>query len=97
MEIRSDTMSSVLALDLETKNMSYDIGGFGNTHMFQVSTVSTWDGNTATVYVENPIIDSISKSGYVTKSLRDLKYDLDSNSIFLAMETFGQIGVLTPK
>ena len=72
-------MSSVLALDLETKNMSYDIGGFGNTHMFQVSTVSTWDGNTATVYVENPIIDSISKSGYVTKSLRDLKYDLDDH------------------
>ena len=30
---------SVLAIDLETKNMSYDIGGFGNTHMFQVSTV----------------------------------------------------------
>ena len=59
--------------------MSYDIGGFGNTHMFQVSTVSTWDGNTATVYVENPIIDSISKSGYVTKSLRDLKYDLDDH------------------
>ena len=37
---------SMLAIDLETKNMSYDIGGFGNTHMFQVSTVATWDGNT---------------------------------------------------
>jgi len=78
MVTRSDIMS-VLALDLETKNMSYDIGGFSNTHMFQVSTVSTWDGHTATVYVENPIIDSISKSGYVTKPLRDLKYDLDDH------------------
>ena len=24
---------SVMALDIETKNMSHEIGGFGNTHM----------------------------------------------------------------
>ena len=42
---------NVLALDIETKNMSHEIGGFGNTHMFQVSTVATWDGQTGTVYV----------------------------------------------
>ena len=46
---------SVLAIDLETKNMSYDIGGFGNTHMFQVSTVATWDGNMGTVYVDEAV------------------------------------------
>ena len=32
-------MSKVLALDIETKNYSYEIGGWDNTHMFQVSTV----------------------------------------------------------
>ena len=69
---------SVLALDIETKNMSYDIGGFGNTHMFQVSTVATWDGNTGTVYVDEPV-NTFAKSGHVVKSLKELKYDLDEH------------------
>jgi hypothetical protein len=69
---------SVLALDIETKNMSYEIGGFGNTHMFQVSTVATWDGNNGTVYVDEPV-DSFAKSGHIIKSLRQLKYDLDDH------------------
>jgi len=69
---------SVLAIDLETKNMSHDIGGFGNTHMFQVSTVATWDGKTGTVYVDEPV-DNFAKSGHVIKTLRELKYDLDDN------------------
>tara|TARA_A100001201_G_C4089451_1_gene201638 strand:- start:148 stop:753 length:606 start_codon:yes stop_codon:yes gene_type:complete len=69
---------SVLAIDLETKNMSYDIGGFGNTHMFQVSTVATWDGNNGTVYVDEPV-ESFAKSGHTIKPLSELKYDLDSH------------------
>ena len=70
---------SVLALDIETKNMSYDIGGFGNTHMFQVSTVATWDGNNGTVYVDEPLSADFAKSGHIVKSLRELKYDLDNH------------------
>ncbi len=70
---------SVLALDIETKNMSYDIGGFGNTHMFQVSTVATWDGSNGTVYVDEPLSSDFSKSGHIVKSLRELKYDLDNH------------------
>ena len=69
---------SVMAIDLETKNMSYDIGGFGNTHMFQVSTVATWDGKNGTVYVDEPV-DTFAKSGHVIKSLRELKFDLDDH------------------
>lgn len=69
---------SVLALDIETKNMSHDIGGFGNTHMFQVSTVATWDGNTGTVYVDEPV-GEFAKSGHIIKSLGELKYDLDEH------------------
>jgi hypothetical protein len=69
---------SVLAIDLETKNMSHDIGGFGNTHMFQVSTVATWDGKNGTVYVDEPV-DNFAKSGHVIKSIRELKYDLDDH------------------
>ena len=69
---------SVLAIDLETKNMSYDIGGFGNTHMFQVSTVATWDGANGTVYVDETV-DSFAKSGHIVKPLSELKYDLDNH------------------
>ena len=69
---------SVLAIDLETKNMSYDIGGFGNTHMFQVSTVATWDGTNGTVYVDEAV-DSFAKSGHIIKPLSELKYDLDNH------------------
>jgi DNA polymerase elongation subunit (family B) len=69
---------TVLALDIETKNMSHDIGGFGNTHMFQVSTVATWDGSHGTVYVDEAV-DGLAKSGHVVKSLSELKYDLDDH------------------
>ena len=67
---------SVLALDIETKNMSHEIGGFSNTHMFQVSTVATWDGSNGTVYVDEQVND-FAKSGHIIKPLRQLKYDLD--------------------
>ena len=69
---------SVLAIDLETKNYSYDIGGWGNTHMFQVSTVCTWDGNVGKIYIDKPI-DSLVKSGVEVKSISQLKYDLDDH------------------
>ena len=68
---------SVLAIDLETKNMSYEIGGFANTHMFQVSTVATWDGTSGTVYADVPL--DFAKSDVVIKPLSQLKYDLDDH------------------
>lgn len=69
---------SVLALDIETKNMSYEIGGFSNTHMFQVSTVATWDGKNGTVYVDEAL-DTFQKSNIAVKPLKQLKYDLDDH------------------
>jgi len=68
---------SVLAIDLETKNMSYEIGGFANTHMFQVSTVATWDGSSGTIYADVPL--DFTKSDVVIKPLSQLKYDLDEH------------------
>ena len=69
---------NVLALDIETKNMSYEIGGFSNTHMFQVSTVATWDGKNGTVYVDETL-DTFQKSNIAVKPLKQLKYDLDDH------------------
>lgn len=79
----SDSMSSVLALDIETKNMSHEIGGFGNTHMFQVSTVATWDGSNGTVYLSKEevgdSVDTLTKSGFSVKDMSELKYDLEKH------------------
>jgi len=72
-------MNNVMAIDLETKNLSTEIGGWGNTHMFLVSTVTTWNGDTGTVYVDEPVSDTFSKSGIQTKPIRELKFDLDDH------------------
>jgi len=72
-------MSNIMAIDLETKNLSSDIGGWGNTHMFLVSTVTTWNGDTGTIYVDEPVSDSFAKSGVQTKPLNELKFDLDDH------------------
>ena len=69
---------SVLAIDLETKNYAHEIGGWGNTHMFRVSTVCTWDGDKGTVYVDKSL-DDYQKPNTIVKSLSDLKYDLDDH------------------
>ena len=69
---------NVLALDIETKNYSHEIGGWGNTHMFEVSTVCTWDGNHGTVNIDEPI-KSIRKSNVSVKPLSELKFDLDKH------------------
>ena len=68
----------VVALDIETKNLSTEIGGWGNTHMFVVSTVATWDGQIGKIYVEKDITDKIvAKSNTQVLPMRQLKYDLD--------------------
>ena len=54
---KSVSSLSVLAIDLETKNYSHEIGGWGNTHMFRVSTVCTYDGDVGTVYVDKSLGD----------------------------------------
>lgn len=69
---------SVLAIDLETKNYSHEIGGWGNTHMFKVSTVCTWDGDKGTIYIDKAI-DDLKKSNVEVKPISELKYDLDNH------------------
>ena len=52
-------MSNIVAFDIETKNLSTEIGGWGNTHMFLVSTVATWDGTIGKAYVEKELVDKV--------------------------------------
>ena len=69
---------SVLALDIETKNFSHEIGGWDNTHMFRVSTVCTWDGDVGNIYIDKAV-DDLKKSNVQVKPLSQLKFDLDDH------------------
>ncbi len=69
---------SMLAIDLETKNMSHEIGGWDNTHMFKVSTVCTWDGDKGTIYIDKAV-DELNKGNVQVKPLSELKFDLDDH------------------
>tara|TARA_R100000353_G_scaffold175413_2_gene145694 strand:+ start:652 stop:1248 length:597 start_codon:yes stop_codon:yes gene_type:complete len=71
-------MSNVMALDIETKNYSYEIGGWDNTHMFQVSTVCTWDGDKGTIYIDKAV-DDLNKGNIEVKPISQLKFDLDDH------------------
>jgi DNA polymerase elongation subunit (family B) len=48
-------MKKMLALDIETTNFSHEIGGWGNTHLFEPSVVATWDGEQGTVYANKSV------------------------------------------
>ena len=67
-----------MALDIETKNYSYEIGGWDNTHMFQVSTVCTWDGDKGTIYIDKAV-DDLNKGNIEVKPISQLKFDLDDH------------------
>jgi DEAD/DEAH box helicase domain-containing protein len=68
-------MSKVLAIDIETGNSAADIGGWNNTHMWNITCVTTWDGKESKAYVDKPM----EIEGVIVKSLRTLKHDLDDH------------------
>jgi len=73
-------MSDVLSLDIETKNLSNEIGGWHNQHMFKVACAVTWDGSNGIVYTDAALSDNLTKSeGLLFKPLRELKFDLDDH------------------
>jgi hypothetical protein len=43
-------MSKIMALDIETANYSWQIGGWNNTHLFEPTVVATWDGDEGHVF-----------------------------------------------
>ena len=61
-------MTDMLALDIETTNFSHEIGGWGNTHLFEPSVVATWDGNQGTVY-SNENVEKFLPEGTIIKPL----------------------------
>ena len=48
-------MKKMLALDIETGNFSHEIGGWGQSHMFEPTVVATWDGDKGIVYANEGV------------------------------------------
>ena len=48
-------MSDILALDIETSNYSWEIGGWGNKALFDPSVVATWDGENAAIFSKQDV------------------------------------------
>lgn len=71
-------MNNVMAIDIETKNFSYEIGGWKNTHMFLPSVICTWDGDIGKIYIDEEV-DNLKKSNVEVKPIRELKFDLDDH------------------
>ena len=69
-------MNEILSIDIETENLSNEIGGWQNTHMFKIACVCTWDGEVSKVYADVPLE---MEDGIIVKTLRELKYDLDDH------------------
>jgi len=63
-------MSNVLALDIETKNYSHEIGGWRNTHMFIPSVICTWNGDVGTIYIDKSV-DDLAKSNVIINQLEN--------------------------
>jgi len=43
-------VSKIMAIDIETANYSYEIGGWDKTHLFEPVVVATWDGENAHIF-----------------------------------------------
>ena len=48
-------MSDIMALDIETENYSWEIGGFGNKTLFNPTVIATWDGKDANIFSKEEI------------------------------------------
>tara|TARA_R100000008_G_C3528047_1_gene137671 strand:+ start:229 stop:828 length:600 start_codon:yes stop_codon:yes gene_type:complete len=48
-------MSKIMALDIETSNYSWEVGGWDATHLFDPTVVATWDGDNGHVFSKEDI------------------------------------------
>ena len=55
MDNGDESMSKVMALDIETGNYSYEIGGWDKHSLFEPTVVATWDGENGHVFSKEDI------------------------------------------
>tara|TARA_R100001509_G_scaffold26767_1_gene13984 strand:- start:197 stop:805 length:609 start_codon:yes stop_codon:yes gene_type:complete len=65
-------MSDIMALDIETSNYSWEIGGWQNKALFDPSVVATWDGDNAAIFSKQDVeIDGLDIKALHPRTLGD--------------------------
>ena len=65
-------MTDILALDIETSNYSWEIGGWDNKALFNPSVVATWDGSDAHIFTkEDVLLDGVETNDLHPRVLGD--------------------------
>ena len=49
-------MTDIMALDIETSNYSWEIGGWDNKALFDTSVVATWDGENGHIFTKEDVL-----------------------------------------
>ena len=77
-------LSDIMALDIETGNYSWEIGGWDKTASFEPTVVATWDGSTGNVYCNKALnIDATVKDLHPRTLGEDLQKHIDSGGKIL--------------
>lgn len=77
-------MSDVLALDIETGNYSYEIGGWDKTASFEPTVVATWDGAVGNVYCNKAVdVDATVKELHPRTLGEDLAKHVEDGGVIL--------------
>ena len=65
-------MNDIMALDIETSNYSWEIGGWQNKALFDPSVVATWDGDNAAIFSKQDVeIDGLDIKALHPRTLGD--------------------------
>ena len=65
-------MTDIMALDIETSNYSWEIGGWDNKALFDTSVVATWDGEEGHIFTkEDVLIDGVQTHDLHPRTLGD--------------------------
>ena len=77
-------MADIMALDIETGNYSWEIGGWDKTASFEPTVVATWDGSTGNVYCNKALnIDANVKDLHPRTLGEDLQKHIDNGGKIL--------------
>jgi DEAD/DEAH box helicase domain-containing protein len=77
-------LSDIMALDIETGNYSWEIGGWDKTASFEPTVVATWDGSTGNVYCNKALnIDANVKDLHPRTLGDDLQKHIDGGGKIL--------------
>jgi hypothetical protein len=84
-------MTDIMALDIETSNYSYEIGGWSNKALFDTSVVATWDGEEAHIFSKEDLeIDGVTIHPLHPRALGDhLQNHIEKGGQILGHNLFG--------